>query len=176
MKLIVLSRLTYKLVVRISLFDSISPNKPKLTKQKLEIYFFSFWGVHENFDAMAGLNYRFIGNLHVCVCFQHDIKLVKRLLSFFHQYTFLFLRILFLWPLLSSNFSNKVYILLNILDLLVSINIHLIKITTSNLADVWYIFHWSYWHFIMCRDWCWLWKYSQMKYLCTEAMHVIRIE
>ena len=42
--------------------------------------------------------------------------------------------------MLSSNFSKKFYILLNILDLLVSVNIHVIKIITSNLADVWYIF------------------------------------
>ena len=41
--------------------------------------------------------------------------------------------------MLSSNFSKKFYILLNILDLLVSVNIHVIKIITSNLADVWYI-------------------------------------
>ena len=55
--------------------------------------------------------------------------------------------------MLSSNFSNKVSFFWIFLDLLVSVNIHVIKTITSNLADAWYIFSLISWHFIMCRDW-----------------------
>ena len=55
--------------------------------------------------------------------------------------------------MLSSNFSNKVLFFRIVLDLLVSVNIHVIKTITSNLADAWCIFPLISWHFIMCRDW-----------------------
>ena len=57
--------------------------------------------------------------------------------------------------MLSSNFSNKVSFFWIFLDLLVSVNIHVIKTITSNLADAWYIFPLISWHFIMCRDLNW---------------------
>ena len=41
--------------------------------------------------------------------------------------------------MLNSNFSTKFYYFLIVLDLLVSVNILVIKIITSNLADVWHI-------------------------------------
>ena len=116
------------------MFDSTLPDKPTLNKHKLEICFFSFWRVHHYFEIMAGLNYRVIRNLHVCVCFKH-IKLVKRLLGSFH-YTHFFLRILFIWPILI--FQTNFTFFWIFLSLLVSINIHVIKIITWNLADVWY--------------------------------------
>ena len=45
--------------------DQILRHKPKLNKEKLETYFFSFWAVHQNFEVIAVLNYRFRRNLHV---------------------------------------------------------------------------------------------------------------
>ena len=41
--------------------------------------------------------------------------------------------------MLNSNFSTKCYFLLNIIRFLVSVNIHVIKIITGTLADVWHI-------------------------------------
>ena len=38
-----------------------------INKEKLEIYLFSFRGVRQNFEVITGLNYRFLGNLHVLV-------------------------------------------------------------------------------------------------------------
>ena len=49
--------------------------------KKLEIYFFSFWGVHQHFEFKAGLNYRFIGNLHVHVFVMYIYKTRIRLLQ-----------------------------------------------------------------------------------------------
>ena len=114
------------------MFDSTLPDKPTLNKHKLEICFFSFWRVHHYFEIMAGLNYRVIRNLHVCVCFKH-IKL--GCLALFIILIF-FLRILFIWPTLI--FQTNFTFFWIFLDLLVSINIHVIKIITWNLADVWY--------------------------------------
>ena len=68
--------------------------------------------MHHYFEIMAGLNYRVIRNLHVCVCFKH-IKLVKRLLGSFHYTHFFSKNLVYL---AYSNFSNKFYILLNILE------------------------------------------------------------
>ena len=66
--------------------------------------------------------------------------LLKKFAKLFHQYRFLFLRILFIQPVLNSNFSTKFFtIFLIVLDLLVSVNVLVIKITTLNLADVWHI-------------------------------------
>ena len=49
------------------MFDPILSHQPKLNKEKFEIYLFSFWGVRQNFEVITGLNYRFLGNLHVLV-------------------------------------------------------------------------------------------------------------
>ena len=46
------------------MFDLIPP---KLNKKKLKIYLFSFRGVHQNHVVIAGLNYRFVVNLHARV-------------------------------------------------------------------------------------------------------------
>ena len=43
-------------------FRKYSPSHPEPP-----FYFFSFWGVHQNFEVITGLNYRFTGNLHVHV-------------------------------------------------------------------------------------------------------------
>ena len=40
------------------------------------MYLFSFWGVHQNFKVISGLNYRFIGNLHVYVFSTYDIAIM----------------------------------------------------------------------------------------------------
>ena len=66
------------------MFDSILPDKPKLNKLRLEIYFYSFLGVHQNFEVIACLNYRFIKNLHVFVCFQHIKPVIAQLFSLVH--------------------------------------------------------------------------------------------
>ena len=49
---------------------------------------------------------------------------------------FFFLRTLFIQPVLNSNFQTNFIIFLILLDLLVSVNILVIKVITSNLADV----------------------------------------
>ena len=46
---------------------------------------------------------------------------------------------MFIQRVLNSNFSTKFYYFLIVLDLLVSFNVLVIKIITSNLADVWHI-------------------------------------
>ena len=46
---------------------------------------------------------------------------------------------MFIQRVLNSNFSTKFFFFLIVLDLLVSFNVLVIKIMTSNLADVWHI-------------------------------------
>ena len=88
--------------------------------------------MHQNYEVMVGLNYRSIGNLHENVFSTYENEsmttlmtlpctirvqagIVKKFADLFHSYTFLFLRVLFMRPLLNFSFSTKFYILLNIL-------------------------------------------------------------
>ena len=117
---------------------------------------FSFLGIHQNFKVIAGLNYRFRGNLHVHVfstyktgimttlndvimCCAGTGRFRKKVCLAFSLVHISFLGILFIWPMLNSNFSIKFSSLLNILISSRSVNIHVIKIITRNLADVWHI-------------------------------------
>ena len=55
------------------------------------------------------------------------------------------------------------------LDLLVSVNIHVIKIITSNLADVWYIFSLILLTFLYCIAYKSIFKLN----ICAQPMHQI---
>ena len=52
-------------------FKSCGHNRPSFRPEcplkKLNHYLFSFWVVHQNFEMMIGLSYRFIRNLYVSV-------------------------------------------------------------------------------------------------------------
>ena len=114
-------------------------------------------GGNQNFKVITGLNYRFTGNLHVHVFSLYETGIMtsskdfttcrigtgrcckKSLLSFFIRIHFFF------WELCLSSvcwiliFQPNFIIFLIVLDLLVSFNVLVIKIITSNLADVWHI-------------------------------------
>ena len=117
-----------------------------------------FEGGHQNFKVITGLNCRFTGNLHVHVFSLYKTGIMttskdftacrigtgrcckKRLLRFFISTHFFF------WELCLSSlccgiliFQPYFIIFLIVLDLLVSFNVLVIKIITSNLADVWHI-------------------------------------
>ena len=86
-----------------------------------------FEGGHQNFKVITGLNYRFTGNLHVHVFSLCETGIMTTSKDFttcrigtgrcckksFHEYTFLFLRIMFIQPVLNSNFSTKFYYFFN---------------------------------------------------------------
>ena len=92
----------------------------------------------------------------MCMCFQHvkpglcllqktllravQVKagVVKKFAKLFHWYIFLLLWILFIQPMLNSNFSTKLIFFWIFFDLL-SFNIHVIKQIIWNLADIWHI-------------------------------------
>ena len=97
-----------------------------------EIYLFSFWGVHQSFEVITGLNFRFIGNMHMHMfstlkrkswllrmtllrAVQVQAGVVKKFERIFRSYTFLFLGILFIQPTPNSNFQPNFLSFTNIL-------------------------------------------------------------
>ena len=113
-------------------------------------------GVHQNFEVMAGLNYNFRGNLHARVfltlkpwlwllritllrAVQVQAGVVKSLVSFLISTHFFFYEPYLFglsWILI---FQTIFLFFLIFLDLLVLVNIHVIKIITWNLADIWHV-------------------------------------
>ena len=125
-----------------------------MNEEKLETYLFSFWGVHQNFKAIAGLNYRFIGYLYVRVFSTYKTGImttsndftiqvlagvVKKVCLAFSLVDISFLRILCIRPMLKFTFQPNFIFFWILLDLLVSVHIHVIKIITWNVVDVWHI-------------------------------------
>ena len=112
--------------------------------------------MHQNFKVITGLNYRFTGNLHVHVFSTYETGIMttskdfttcrigtgrcckKSLLSFFISTLFFFYEFCLSSLCRILIFQPNFYIFL-ILDLLVSVKILVIKIISSNLADVWHI-------------------------------------
>ena len=137
--------------MKISLFDSILPEKPKLYKSKLVIYFFSFWGVHQNFEVIAGLNYRFIGNQRVHVFSTCKTEIMTNTNDFNTCRTGTgrcFKNVCWAFSLVHISFSKNLWILIfqpnfifcwQFVDLLLSANIHVFKIISWNIANVWHI-------------------------------------
>ena len=87
-----------------------------------------------------------------------------------------FLRILFIWPMLNSNFSIKFSSLLNILISSRSVNIHVIKIITRNLADVWHIiFSSDLPNILLCLRIGICYKIKVKLKFCAQPMHQLYV-
>ena len=111
--------------------------------------------MNQNFKLITGLNYRFIGNLHVHVfpsetgimttstdfttCCTGTGRCCKKVSFVFSLVLISLLRLLFIWPIWKSNFSTNFTFFWIFLHLLVSFNIHVIILIAWNLADVWCI-------------------------------------
>ena len=87
-----------------------------------------------------------------------------------------FLGILFIWPMLNSNFSIKFSSLLNILISSRSVNIHVIKIITRNLADVWHIiFSSDLPNILLCLSIGICYKIKVKLKFCAQPMHQLYV-
>ena len=164
------------------MFNSILPHWPKLNTYKLEIYLFSFWGALQNFEVITGLNYRFTGNLHVHFFSTYE----TRIMTTQKDLTMCCigtgkcykkeLRILFIWRMLILIFQPNFMFFWIFSYLLVSVNIHAMKITIWNLADVWLIiFSSDPPNIILCERTGIGYKIIVKSKFCAQPMHQIYV-